>query len=411
MYSNIRNIIFLIFLLFAVTIHAQNDRKKLEEKRINLQNEIKTINNLLFKTKKEEKNLVSQVTDLNQKIKVRTRLINAINEEANSISREIRKNERQIKDLEFELAILKRDYADMIYRSYKSKSKHSRLMFVLSSENFNQAYRRFQYMKQYTAYRKKQGEEIERKTLKLQGLTDTLKVKKADKILLLNEKKDEQSKIEQEKKTQEKLISQVKKKEKQYVTQIRAKEREERSIDAQIERLIREEIAKANSKSGGTESNTNTNKAVSGFILTTEGKALAAKFTENRGKLPWPVAKGLVVRGYGTQPHPTLPGITVESNGVYIATEEGSKARAVFEGTVLAIQSVSGQFAVYVQHGNYISIYNNLEQVYVKKGDKVSTKQEIGLIHTDRVTDKTVLKFQMWRDTNRENPTSWIYNM
>ncbi len=130
MYSNIRNIIFLIFLLFAVTIHAQNDRKKLEEKRINLQNEIKTINNLLFKTKKEEKNLVSQVTDLNQKIKVRTRLINAINEEANSISREIRKNERQIKDLEFELAILKRDYADMIYRSYKSKSKHSRVFFL-----------------------------------------------------------------------------------------------------------------------------------------------------------------------------------------------------------------------------------------------------------------------------------------
>jgi septal ring factor EnvC (AmiA/AmiB activator) len=118
-----------------------------------------------------------------------------------------------------------------------------------------------------------------------------------------------------------------------------------------------------------------------------------------------------VVRGYGTQAHPTLPGITVESNGIYIATEEGSKARTVFEGTVLAIQSVSGQFAVYIQHGNYISIYNNLEQVYVKKGDKVGTKQDIGLIHTDRVTDKTILKFQMWRDTHRENPTSWIYNM
>ena len=138
---------------------------------------------------------------------------------------------------------------------------------------------------------------------------------------------------------------------------------------------------------------------------------MASKFTENKGKLPWPVVKGLVVRGYGKQPHSTLPGITVESNGIYIATEDGAKARAVFEGTVLAIQSVSGQFAVYIQHGNYISIYNNLEQVYVKKGDKVATKQAVGLIHTDRVTDKTILKFQMWRDTNRENPTSWIYNM
>lgn len=403
-----RHFIFLFSLLIIGNVSAQTDRKKLEEQRIQLQNEIKSINNLLFKTKKEEKNLVSQVTDLNQKIKTRSKLITAINAEANAINREIRRNERQIKDLEFELAILKRDYADMIYRSYKSKSKHSRLMFVLSSENFNQAYRRFQYMKQYTQYRKKQGEEIQLKTNKLLGLTDTLKVKKADKIILLNEKKTEQEKIEQEKKSQEKLISQVKRKEKQYVAQIRAKEKEERRIDAQIERLIRDEIAKANKKSGGTETEI---KTTSGFILTAEAKALASKFTENRGKLPWPVVKGLVVRGYGTQAHPTLPGITIESNGIYIATEEGSKARAVFEGTVLAIQSVSGQFAIYIQHGNYISIYNNMEQVYVKKGDKVSTKQDIGLIHTDRVTGKTILKFQMWRDTHRENPTSWIYNM
>lgn len=403
-----RYFIFLFSLLIIGNVSAQTDRKKLEEQRIQLQNEIKSINNLLFKTKKEEKNLVSQVTDLNQKIKTRSKLITAINAEANAINREIRRNERQIKDLEFELAILKRDYADMIYRSYKSKSKHSRLMFVLSSENFNQAYRRFQYMKQYTQYRKKQGEEIQIKTNKLLGLTDTLKVKKADKIILLNEKKTEQEKIEKEKKSQEKLISQVKRKEKQYVAQIRAKEKEERRIDAQIERLIRDEIAKANKKSGGTETEI---KTTSGFILTAEAKALASKFTENRGKLPWPVVKGLVVRGYGTQAHPTLPGITIESNGIYIATEEGSKARAVFEGTVLAIQSVSGQFAIYIQHGNYISIYNNMEQVYVKKGDKVSTKQDIGLIHTDRVTGKTILKFQMWRDTHRENPTSWIYNM
>ncbi|HEX5742821.1 MAG TPA: peptidase M23, partial [Flavobacteriaceae bacterium] len=253
MKSKIKYTLFIISFFILGNVFAQADRKKLEEQRISLQNEIKTINSLLFKTKKEEKNLVSQVNNLSQKIKVRSKLISTINEEANAINKEIRKNERQIKDLEFELNILKRDYADMIFRSYKSKSKHSRLMFVLSSENFNQAYRRFQYMKQYTQYRKKQGEEIQRKTNRLLGLTDTLKVKKADKIILLNEKKTEQEKIEQEKKSQEKLITQVKKKEKQYVAQIRAKEKEERRIDAQIERLIRDEIAKANKKSGGTE--------------------------------------------------------------------------------------------------------------------------------------------------------------
>lgn len=408
MRSKLKHILLIISLLIVGNIFAQTDRKKLEEQRIQLQNEIKAITNLLSTTKKEGKNLLSQINDLNQKIKIRTKLIATINEEASIIQREIRKNERQITDLEFELNILKRDYADMIYRSYKSKSKHSRLMFVLSSENFNQAYSRFQYMKQYTSYRKKQGEEIQRKTNKLLGLTDTLKVKKADKIILLNEKKTEQEKIEQEKKTQEKLVTQVKKKEKQYIAQIRAKEAQERKIDAQIERLIRDEIAKSNKKAGVTTKET---KASTGFVLTAEAKALASKFTENRGKLPWPVVKGLVVRGYGKQAHPTLPGITVESNGIYIETEDGAKARAIFEGTVLAIQSVSGQFAVYIQHGNYISIYNNLEQVYVKKGDKIATKQDIGIIHTDRVTNKTILKFQIWRDTNRENPTGWIFNM
>ncbi len=408
MRSKLKHILLIISLLIVGNIFAQTDRKKLEEQRIQLQNEIKAITNLLSTTKKEGKNLLSQISELNQKIKIRTKLIATINEEASIIQREIRKNERQITDLEFELNILKRDYADMIYRSYKSKSKHSRLMFVLSSENFNQAYSRFQYMKQYTSYRKKQGEEIQRKTNKLLGLTDTLKVKKADKIILLNEKKTEQEKIEQEKKTQEKLVTQVKKKEKQYIAQIRAKEAQERKIDAQIERLIRDEIAKSNKKAGVTTKET---KASTGFVLTAEAKALASKFTENRGKLPWPVVKGLVVRGYGKQAHPTLPGITVESNGIYIETEDGAKARAIFEGTVLAIQSVSGQFAVYIQHGNYISIYNNLEQVYVKKGDKIATKQDIGIIHTDRVTNKTILKFQIWRDTNRENPTGWIFNM
>lgn len=408
MVTNLKHIIFIVLLFWLGSISAQTDRKQLESQRIQLQNEIKAINQLLSKTKKEGKNLETQIADLNKKIKIRTRLIANINEEAAIIQRDIRKNERNIKDLEFELAILKRDYADMIYRSYKSKSKHSRLMFVLSSENFNQAYRRFQYMKHYTAYRKKQGLEIESKTKKLQGLTDTLKVKNAEKIILLNEKKSEQEQIEQEKKTQEKLVVQVKKKEKQYLAQIRAKEAQERKIDAQIERLIRNEIAKSNKKAGATTAET---KKSTGFVLTAEAKALASKFTENKGKLPWPVVKGMVVRAFGKQAHPTLPGITIESNGIYIETEDGAKARAVFEGTVLAIQSVNGQYAVYIQHGNYLSIYNNLEQVYVKKGDKVRTKQDIGLIHTDKVTDKTILKFQMWRDTNRENPMTWIYNM
>jgi len=277
-------------------------------------------------------------------------------------------------------------------------------MFLLSSENFFQAYKRFQYMKQYTSFRKMQGEEIQVKTFELEALSDSLKVKKDQKQLLLNKQKKEQSVVEKEKKEQEIVLSQVKKKENKYERQIKEFIKEENRINAQIDKIIRDAIAASNNSAGGATSGT--------FVLTAEAKELASQFASNKGKLPWPVEKGYVSMYFGKQPHPIVTTATIESNGVRITTEEGSKARAVFNGTVLSVQILSGnKKAVLIQHGNYITVYKNLENVTVNTGDKVVTKQEIGTIFTDRVTGKTIIGFVLSKNTTTEDPSLWIYKM
>jgi septal ring factor EnvC (AmiA/AmiB activator) len=382
-------------------------RKRLEARRVQLQKDKVYINALLSNTKRREKNVMIELNDLKDKIRTRENLIKAMTGESNELGNEIYLNQLEINRNTRELKALKEDYGEMIFKSYKSRSQNSRIMFLLSSSNFLQAYKRFQYMKQYTAFRKTQGEKIQLKMSELQVLTDSLQVKKNQKEELLGQMKLEQAENEKDKKAQEGLLREYKKKENRYKRQIRDFQREEERIDAQIEEIIRAAIADSN-KSGGAESN-----AASGaFALTAEARELAAQFTQNKGKLPWPVEKGYVSTYYGKQPHPVVRSATIQSNGVRITTAQGSKARAVFDGTVLAVQLMTGnRKVVLIQHGNYITVYKNLETVSVAKGDKVKTKEEIGTVFTDKITGKTILGFLLSRNTKTENPKNWIYKM
>lgn len=387
-----------VMLLFSINLQAQT-QKELEVKRQQLRKEIRQINNLLFKTKTKEKSILSQVTDLNKRINTRARLITTINQETELLTLEITKNQKEITALQKSLQVLKDDYAAMIIKSYKNKSKENRLLFLLSSDDFTQAYNRLKYMKQYTTYRKRQGIEIDFQTLQLKLFNNTLEFKKASKDTLLVQTQKEQDSIKVEKENQKKLIIEIKKKEKKYLANIRKKQKEERNLNRKIEKLIRDAIAKSNKK-GFT------------FKLTAEAKALAAEFISNKGKLPWPVEKGLVVLRYGTQTHPIVKTATIQSNGVRIATVENAFARAVFNGKVLAIQLIpGGQKAVLVQHGNYISVYKNLDTVIVTKGQTLTTKQNIGTVHTDRSTGKTILAFVLFKEVKTVDPSLWIYKM
>ncbi|RPD96577.1 peptidase M23 [Aureibaculum marinum] len=398
---NLRVVFFIAISIFFTYTSFGQTKSQLEKKRKEIQKEIKETQTLLFKSKKEAETLLSELDDLTKIISIRSRLIRTIDEEAKVLSKAIAKNEKEIAILEKKLEVLKKDYANMVVNSYKSKNKQSRLMFLLSSESFLQAYKRLQYIKQYANYKKEQGEQIKISANKLSVLTDSLRTKEEEKRQLIALHTKQKDSIDREKNSQVKLVSKVKAKEKKYIAQIKSKQAEERKIEQQIDKLIAAAIAK--SKKGTNK------KASSGFHLTPEEKNLSGDFVDNKGKLPWPVKKGLVIRKYGTQPHPTLAGITIQSSGIHIATEKGAKARAIFKGKVMSIQLQSGRKKlVLIQHGNYISAYTNLDDVMFKLGDTVNTGDEIGTIHTDAVSGKTVLIFSLFKETRKLNPEPWI---
>ena len=402
MIQKICHITSIFFFLLTVSVVAQNkSRKQLELERSRIKKEIKMVNKLLFETRKKEKNILEELKDLNQKITIREQLITTINLELKSLSNDIFAYEQQIEKQTQKLNLMKEDYASMIYKSYKSKSQQSRTLFLFSSESFYQAFKRLKYMNQYASFRKKQGEEVFHLKNKLLNLKDSLAYQKELKDTLLSSEEEQKLKILDEKKDQQTLISQIKKKEKKYKKELRQKQEKEKKLSEKIDKIIKEAIAKSNAAKGAKKSK--------GFALTPEAKALAATFEQNKGKLPWPVETGLIVRRFGKQPHPVYPGNYINSTGIHIATKKGTLARAIFNGEVLAIQTQSeGKKSILLRHGNYISVYNNLESVFVRVNEKITTGQSLGKIFTDRITGKTKLIFVLSKNTTRLNPVLWI---
>ena len=394
------------FLIISVaTSQSTSARQKaLEEQKKRLQQEIKQINTILFSNIRKEKSVVSKVEDLDLKISVRSQIVKVNNQQANLLTRQINVNQRDITNLRSELKNLKKDYANIIVNSYKSKSSQNRLMFLFSSADFLQAYKRIQYMKQYANFRKKQGEEISEKTQTIQNLNKTLLDQKSIKEALVAENKIVQTTLMKERKFQQNLIRSIKSKSRSLTSEIKQKQRQSAAIDKEIERLIREAIAASNKLAGKASKNV--------FALTPEAKLLAKNFVANKGKLPWPVEKGVVTQRFGTQPHPLVKTTMIKSNGVTIATNPKSKARAVFDGEVMAILSFKGSNpAVLIKHGNFITTYKNIAKVYVRKGQKVKSKQSIGEIFTHPQSGKTTLQFSVFNELKPQNPKNWIYKL
>ena len=384
-------------------IHGQDARARLEAQRKQLQQEIVQINGMLQKNKNQKADALESLEDLFLKIDRLRELIRLTNRQINSLTSQINKNQADISAQEEELAILKEDYASMIVKSRKNSSQQNRLMFLFSSENFWQAIKRIRYMNQYAAYRKQQGENIAKKTEILRQLNETLVSQKAVKEELLSDNRKVQEEFEQERKKQQKALQNLRLNESKYAAQIKKKQRQTAKIDKEINRLIREAIAASNKKVGTTNVS---------FALTPEAKALAANFNANKGRLPWPVRKGVVIQKFGTQRHAVVRTTTVKSNGVTIATSPGTKVRAVFEGTVLNIVQFQGSNPiVLIQHGNYVTAYKNLASVSVQKGDKVVSKQDIGTIFTNPTTQRTTLQFSVFYNTTPKNPADWIFQM
>ncbi|MGB0198587.1 MAG: murein hydrolase activator EnvC family protein [Flavobacteriaceae bacterium] len=393
-----------LLLLFVLGFgYAQDAKARLEAQRKQLQQEIVQINGLLQQNKNKTSNALETVEDLALKIDRLDQLIRLTNRQVNTLSQQIQVNQRNIDNLRTELEALKADYAEMIVKSRKNASQQNRLMFLLSSESFFQALKRIRYMKQYAAYRQKQGIKIAEKTKTLQELNSILNQQKTTKESLVAENRTAQRQLEAERSIQQELIRSLRSKTSRYAAQIKKKQQQTARINKEIDRLIREAIAASNKKAGTTTAD---------FALTPEAKALAASFSANKGRLPWPVRKGVVIQKFGTQRHPVVRTTTIKSNGVTIATSPGTKARAVFEGTVLNIVQFQGSNPiVLIQHGNFVTAYKNLASVEVKKGDKVMAKQDIGTVFTNTGTNRTTLQFSIFRSTTPQNPGDWIYQM
>lgn len=403
----------LFFLLIGIsTAFAQTKQEELEQRRAKLMQEIKQLQQMVTATKNKERSVLTEVEDLNTRIRTRENLIKITNQQANELTRNINNNIKKIDQLRKELELQKKEYATLILKSQKSSSEQSRLMFLLSSENFLQGYKRIRYMQQFADYRKKTAQEIEKKAVELQELNKNLAEQQKEKQKLIEENKVERNKLQQEKKQQEALMATLKKDEKKYAAQVKQKQDEAAAIDRQIEEMIKAAIAEANRKAEASGSKTTTKGSSTTFAMTAEAKELARNFTGNKGKLPWPVERGVVVTRFGTTQHPTLPNVKTYSSGVEIATDTGAKARAVFDGEVIAILVIRGDNkAVQIRHGDYITVYQNIGEVFVKKGDKVTTKQEIGRVFTNPNTGKAILKFMVFQNTNKLNPSDWIYRM
>jgi septal ring factor EnvC (AmiA/AmiB activator) len=443
----------LIGLFVLSNLHAQKKDKtnSLKSKKVLLQDEIEIANQILEETKSTREVSVGQVTALNQKIAIRSRLIRTINKEVKLFNEEIEETKSEIAELEKELETLKEEYAEMIVNAYKSRDRNSKLMYILASEDMEQAFKRLQYFQEYSEYRNKQGEVITKKQAELEEQIEALKKQKQAKQLLLVEKNKEREKLQQEKIEQQQTVNQLLGKEGEIKKEIAAKQKEVNRLEAEIQKIIAEEMRRSREKAerglliaeakrlglkSGSDFNSKTankklrvlidkkkkeiNKAggnesmeeanVPSYGLTPEAKKLAAGFTANKGNLPWPVEKGIVVGKYGKQPHPVAKGVIENRPHVEIATANNSEARAVYGGTVSRVFRVQGAgIAVIVSHGNYFTVYSNLSEVYVKRGQELDTKEKIGKIYTNPSTKQTVLEFGLWLNDKSQDPQVWLF--
>ncbi len=389
-----------VLLLLVNSGYSQEKNKLLQEKQ-KIEKDINLASNLLKKVRKNKKASYNEFVLVKKQIQSREELIQNINRQYRKINKQIEVNTTLLKDLNTDLEVLREEYATVIYNAYKTRNPYNKLMFIFASEDFNQAFRRLKYLQQYSEFRKKQVEDIEATKIEIQKTIELLEIQREEKIALLSAEKMEKNKLLEEKKKKNEIIKNLSKKEKDLRKQIKANEKKRKELAKRIKKIIAAEIAKANKKSGKGKSKT--------FALTPEELTLSNNFANNKGKLPWPVERGIISEDFGKHAHDFLKHVQVNNRGINILSKENSKARAVFNGTVSVVMKMQGYHTlVMIKHGNYITVYANLINVTVKKGDKVKTKQNIGTIYTSVIDNKTELHFELWKNKALNNPKPWL---
>jgi len=448
--NNVSRIICLLlfFTCLSLTLPAQtkvqkDPKKELENKKKKINEEINEINEMLNATKANKKNSLGNLLTLNMKLDKRQELIAAINAEINQLNKKINFTETEIDHLRANLEKLKAEYARMIISAQRQQDAYSRLMFLFSSSNFNQALMRLKYLQQYSVYRKKQADEIVATQSQLQGMLLQLKESKHEKNVLLGNEEAEKDSLNIEKAEQEIVLNSLQQKEKDLKTKLERKKQESVELQLAIKKLIADEIKrkaeeaakealaakKAKEEKDKLEKNKNKEKNVKVKEiaktndtkekiketptypeLSDEAEALSNDFANNRGKLPWPITKGIICEPYGEHEHPAIKGFMMMNNGVEICSGKGATARTIFDGEVTSVAvSPTGGKLVIIRHGEYLSVYTNLSDVQVKVGEKVKLKQPIGTVMMDDDETKAAMNFQIWKGQKTMDPSGWLY--
>ncbi len=402
-----RLISFMIFcLLLNAAAFAQKDRAALEQDKKKVEEEIEYTNRLLEQTRESRQASLNEVVILNQKISKRERLIGTISQQIALVDARIREAQDSISLLENDLANLRDEYAKMVYYAYKNKNLYDRLLFVFSSEDFNQAYQRLKYFQFYNEYRKQQALLIQIKQKRLEIKLEELQSIRDEKSVLLSAEERQKLALTSEREEKNKSVKSLSKKEKELQKTLKEKEAAARKLQQAIQDIIAEEIRLANERAdkyGAPLQKTGL------YTLTPEEKLLSDDFLNNRGRLPWPLEQAVVSSTFGEHPHPVLKNVKTRNNGIDLLTDPGAEARAVFAGVVTRVMNVpNNNNVVIIRHGEFLTVYSNLDQVYVKIGEKISVKQKIGTVYTSKQDSKTELHFEVWQSKTLQNPEEWL---
>ncbi len=383
----------LLLLFTGVLAQTKDDLQKEKQKAYG---ELKMARELMEKTSAQRSSSVRQLRILQKGINSRARLIETMESEVVLVSRRIGETEQQIEVLTAENELNKQEYARLIYYAYRNHTHYEKVMYVLAGNSISQSYQRYKYLNYISDYRVKKAEEIEAMIEELDQKKEELKSLKYEKLAVLEEREVEQKKLVGQRSRKSSMISTLRRKESDLQKEIKRKERIAKELESKIREIIEEEARRMKAE--------NMYEA-----LTPEQELVGNDFRKNKGMLPSPVEKGIITLGYGPQQVPGLRGSSVNNSGVDFTSPAGTEVRAVFAGEVTKVFGILGaNSTVLIRHGEFFSVYMNLVNVRVKTGDKVLTKEHLGVAFTDEAENVATIHFEVWQDRTNMNPEDWI---
>lgn len=392
-----------LFLLLSVcTFGQKKSSATLKKEQEKLAKKIQFTKKLLGDTKNQSATTTKELGIISRQISYRQELINNVNEQITEINKLIMEYNSVIQSMQNDIAQLKDQYREMIRYAYKKRNDYNELMFIFSADNFNEAFKRIKYLKKIEEFRKNQIVLIQKAEEKLKEKIAQLETKKEEKVALISIQDQEKLNFEQDKKVRNQTLQKLKQEESKLLAQLQKQEKEKRDLARAIKKAIEMELSKSNAT-----------KTTKGFKPTKEMLLTGKSFYGNKGKLPWPVEKGEITEKFGKNAHPVHANVFTYNNGVDISTVSGANVRAIYEGEVSSVLVIPGAGkVVIIAHGSYRTVYSNLKESYVKKGDKVKTKQLIGSLLPDASGKRSEAHFEIHQITKdgiqKMNPSYWL---